>query len=106
MTSARSPKVSLTRDRVLEVLRAHRSEVAHRYQVEDLALFGSFGRDQATDDSDINILIRFDVSGTARWFFGTRAYLEDFLKRRVYLVTNIALRPEFRPYVEAEAIHV
>ena len=106
MSSTQTAQVSLTRDRVLEVLRAHKAELARRFQVEDLALFGSFGRDQATEDSDIDILVRFNAPATPRWFFGTQAYLEDLLGRRVDLVTDKALRPEFRPYVEAEVIRV
>ena len=106
MSSTQTAQVSLTRDRVLEVLRAHKAELARRFRVEDLALFGSFGRDQATEDSDIDILVRFNAPATPRWFFGTQAYLEDLLGRRVDLVTDKALRPEFRPYVEAEVIRV
>ena len=32
--------------------------------------------------------------------------VEDLLGRPVDLVTEKALRPEFRPYVEQEAVHV
>ena len=106
MSATQTAQVSLTRDRVLEVLRAHKAELARRYRVKDLALFGSFGRDQANEDSDIDILVRFNAPATPRWFFGTQAYLEDLLGRRVDLVTDKALRPEFRPYVEAEVIRV
>lgn len=106
MSSTQTAQVSLTRDRVPEVLRAHKPELARRFRVEDLDLFGSFGRDQATEDSDVDILVRFDAPATSRWFFGTQAYLEDLLGRRVDLVTDKALRPEFRPYVEAEVIRV
>ena len=106
MSAVPATQVGLTRDRVLEVLRAHKAELARRFRVEDLALFGSFGRDQANDDSDVDILVRFSAPATPRWFFGTQAYLEDLLGRRVDLVTDKALRPEFRPYVEAEVVRV
>jgi uncharacterized protein len=33
-------------------------------------------------------------------------FLEGLLGRRVDLVTDKALRPELRPYVEQEAVHV
>ncbi len=39
-------------------------------------------------------------------YFGLQFYLEDLLGRPVDLVTERALRPELRPYVEREAIHV
>ena len=72
----------------------------------NLALFGSFARDQATDDSDVDILVRFDKPATSDTFFGTQFYLEDLLGRSVDLATNQGLRVEIRPYVEREIINV
>ena len=71
-----------------------------------LALFGSFARDQATDASDIDILIRFDGPATSKSYFGVQFYIEDLLGRPVDLVTDKALRPRLRPYVEREAVDV
>ena len=99
-------RIGMTRNDVLDFLRAHMDELARRFGVGDIALFGSFSRDDAREDSDIDILVRFDRSPTLISFFGAQFYLEDGLGRRVDLVTRKALRSEFRPYVEAEAIHV
>ena len=96
----------MNRDEVLEMLRAHRETLAARFGVTSLALFGSFARDQATDASDIDILIRFDGPATSKSYFGVQFYLEDLLGRPVDLVTDKALRPRFRPYVEREAVDV
>ena len=96
----------MTRAEVLEALRAHRPTLAERFGVVELALFGSFALDQATDESDVDILVRFDGPATSRSYFGVQFYLEDLLGRRVDLVTHKALRSEFRPYVEREAVHV
>lgn len=101
-----SAKTATTRNDVLDFLRAHKDELARRFGVGDIALFGSFSRDEAKENSDIDILVRFDRPATLRSFFGTQFYLEDRLGRRVDLVTHKALRSEFKPYVEAEAIHV
>jgi len=74
--------------------------------VAELALFGSFARDQATESSDIDILVAFDGPATSRSYFGVQFYREDLLGRGVDLVTTKALRPRFRPYVEREAVHI
>jgi len=74
--------------------------------VTNLALFGSVARDEMSDDSDIDILVRFDRPGTSKTYFGVQFYLEDLLGHPVDLVTEKALRVEFRPYVEQEAITV
>ena len=96
----------MTRADVLEALRAHRPTLAERFGVVELALFGSFARDEATDASDVDILVRFDGPATSRSYFGVQFYLEDLLGRRVDMVTDKALRSEFRPYVEREAMNV
>lgn len=93
----------MTCDEVLDLLRAHKPLLAERFGVTQLALFGSFARDQATDHSDVDILVQFDGPATAKSYFGVQFYLEDLLSRPVDLVTTKALRNEFRPYVEREA---
>ena len=96
----------MNRDDVLNVLRAHKPILSQRFGVAELALFGSFARDQAKDTSDIDILVRFDGPATSKAYFGTQFYLEDLLGHPVDLVTNKALRAELRPYVEREAVDV
>ena len=96
----------MNRNEVLKVLRAHKATLSQRFGVTNLTLFGSVARDEVSDDSDIDILVRFDRPGTSRTYFGVQFYLEDLLGRPVDLVTEKALRAEFRPYVEREAINV
>lgn len=87
-------------------LQAHKARLAREFGVTDLALFGSVARDDAAATSDIDILVRFDGPATSRRYFGVQFYLEDLLGCSVDLVTDKALRPELRPYIEREAIHV
>ena len=96
----------MDRAELLATLREHRDALAERFGVTSLALFGSYARDQATDASDIDILVRFDGPATSKTYFGVQFYLEDLLGRPIDLVTDKALRPRFRPYVEREAIDV
>lgn len=86
----------MTGDDVLALLRTHKPLLAERFGVDNLSLFGSFARDQATEDSDVDILVRFNGPATWRSYFGLQFYLEDLLCRRVHLVTSKVLRPEFR----------
>ena len=96
----------MTRDEVIDTLRAHRETLAERFGVRSLALFGSYARGTATDSSDIDILVRFDGPATSKSYFGVQFYLEDLFGRPIDLVTDKALRPRFRPYVEREAVDV
>lgn len=96
----------LDRTQVLKLLTQHKAALAQRFGVTDLALFGSTVRNTARPDSDVDVLIAFDGPATSARYFGVQFYLEDLLGCRVDLVTDKALRPELRPYIEKEALHV
>ena len=88
------------------MLRTHKPLLAERFCVVNLALFGSFAREQATEKSDVDILVEFQGPATSKAYFGLQFYLEELLCRPVDLVTSKALRQEFRPYVQRDAKHV
>lgn len=96
----------MDRKRALELLTRSKPELEARFGVTHLALFGSTARDTATSNSDIDVLVAFDGPATSKRYFGVQFYLEDLLGRPVDLVTEKALRPQLRPYVEREQVRV
>lgn len=96
----------MDRKRALELLTLSKPELGARFGVTRLALFGSTARDTATSSSDIDVLVAFDGPATSKRYFGVQFYLEDLLGCPVDLVTEKALRPELRPYVEREQVRV
>ena len=96
----------MNRERVLALLAEHKPMLAERFGVRRLALFGSFARDTAREDSDVDVLVAFDGPATAKRYFGVQFYLEDLFGREVDLVTEDALRPRLRPYVERDAVAI
>ena len=96
----------MNRARAIELLTASKPVLSARYGVTGLALFGSTVRDAAGEDSDVDVLVAFDGPATSQRYFGVQFYLEDLFGRTVDLVTEKALRPELRPFVEKEALHV
>jgi predicted nucleotidyltransferase len=97
---------AVTSTETLQLLAASKPELAKRFGVVRLALFGSTMRDAARADSDVDILVAFDRPATSERYFGVQFYLEDLLGRSVDLVTEKALRPELRPFIEREARQV
>ena len=96
----------MNRAEVLDLLAHNKPTLVARFGVDRLALFGSTVRDAAQADSDIDILVSFDGPATSERYFGVQFFLEDLLGRPVDLVTDKALRPELRPSIEREAVHV
>ncbi len=96
----------MNRRDAIEVLSRAKPELARRFGVARLAMFGSVARDEARPGSDIDVMVSFTGPATAQQYFGVQFYLEDALGCPVDLVTEKALRPELRPFIEKEAVNV
>ena len=96
----------MNRQTTLRLLAEHKPYLASQFGVTQLALFGSTARDSATADSDVDVLVAFEGPATSARYFGVQFYLEDMLGQPVDLVTDKAIRPELRPFIEREAVHV
>ncbi len=96
----------MNREQVLEILIRSKPALQAQFGVKRMALFGSTARDEARDDSDVDILVGFDGPTTSKQYFGVQFHLEDLLGRPVDLVTEKALRSELRPYIEEEKVDV
>lgn len=96
----------MDRQTTLALLSQHKAYLGRQFGVVQLALFGSMARGTAKADSDVDVLVAFDGPATSARYFGVQFYLEDLLGCPVDLVTDKALRPELRPFIEREAVHV
>lgn len=99
-------KMAMNRTQILGLLADRQREIAARYGVKRLALFGSAAREQLAPSSDVDVLVEFAGPATFNAYMDLKFYLEDLLGRPVALVTEKALRQELRPYVEKEMIRV
>jgi uncharacterized protein len=96
----------MNKQRALELLTRSKPVLQTRFGVTRLALFGSTARDEAANRSDIDILVAFEGPATSKRYFGVQFYLEDLFGCPVDLVTEKALRPELRPFIEQERVNV
>jgi hypothetical protein len=77
-----------------------------RYHVRHLALFGSMARNEALEESDVDVLVDFDGPATFDGYFDLQFFLEDLFRRKVDLVCSNSVRPRIMPYIEREALYV
>lgn len=93
----------MTRQEVLDTLEANRTEL-RRMGVKSLSLFGSLARDEATDHSDVDLLVEFDRSIGLFNFIRVQQYLQEILGvERVDLVMPDALHEELRDDILRDA---
>jgi hypothetical protein len=85
------------------LLSARRDEL-DRFSVEELWVFGSAVRGEATLASDLDFLVDLEKK-TFDNYMGLRCFLEDLFGCPIDLVTRDALRPCMRDAVLREAIH-
>ncbi len=96
----------MRRELALNLLQAHKAEIVSRFGVRRLALFGSTARDEAREDSDVDVLVDFSGPATFRGYFGLKFHLEALLGQEVDLVCDDSIRPRIRPYIEKDALYV
>ena len=96
----------MDRNEILKKLIKFQDESKNFY-VRDLYIFGSYAREEALEQSDLDILVDFEPKAKIGLFESARLRrrLSEFLGREVDLVTRDALRPEMRDEILREAVH-
>ena len=94
----------MTREQALSILAAHTREL-REFGVASLSIFGSVARNEATEDSDVDILVEFNRPVGLFAFVRLRRRLQEILGRGVDLVTPDALKAPLRERILKEAVH-
>lgn len=83
----------MKKDEILAYLKNHKNEFSKKYQISNLALFGSFARDENRDDSDIDIAIDTRLSD----YFLLYDFKESLEKAFATKVDIVRLREKMNP---------
>ncbi len=94
----------MTREQALSILAAHTQKL-QEFGVASLSIFGSVARNEATEDSDVDILVEFNRPVGLFAFVRLRRRLQEILGRGVDLVTPDALKAPLRERILKEAVH-
>ena len=96
----------MRREEAIKRLANNLPELRHQYGVADLSIFGSVARNQATADSDLDILIDFATTPGLLRYIDLKNHLENLLGIPVDIVTRKALKLQLRDAILSEAIRV
>lgn len=89
----------LHKDNILQSLADHKQQLL-AYGVNQIGLFGSYVRNEATSDSDIDLLVDLQKEKkTFKNFLSLNYYLEDLFSHKVELVTTQSLSPHIGPQI-------
>ncbi len=93
-------------EQLLASLRAEMPYLVERFGVRSLALFGSYVRGEATDLSDVDILVEYTAAPTLFEFVRLKSHLTELLGLPVDLVMRSALKPRIGAAILAELVPV
>ena len=97
----------LTSEEIIRFLKENKSHFKTRFYCSEIGLFGSFARNEQTNESDIDILVVFET-GTPNLYNveqELKEYLENYFKRDIDICSKKWIRPVFKPMVLKEAIY-
>jgi uncharacterized protein len=98
--------IAVGRSEVLDVLRRHKADFAARYGITALGVFGSVARDEATEESDVDVVYQTDSPNLFRTVRMKRE-LETLLHRRVDIVRwRNGISPRLKARISREAVYV
>lgn len=89
----------LDKETIFEKLQRN-SRTLQQYGVRQIGLFGSFVRNEATAESDIDLLVDFEKEKkTFKNFMDLAFFLEALFQRKVEVVTPQGLSPYIGPHI-------
>ena len=90
----------MTRSELLTKLADVKHELKQQFGIEEFALFGSYARDEAKEESDIDIAIMKVKEKDYFKRVEAKYYLEDILEKRVDIGYFDSIRPIIQKYIK------
>lgn len=92
--------------KIEEILREHKKDLAEKYKVKEIGLFGSYVRGRQGKRSDVDILVEFEEVPDLFKFIELERHLEGILGIKVDLVRKEALRKELKERILGEVVSI
>lgn len=94
----------MQRKTIIKILIKNQEQLSE-YGAKSIAIFGSVARNEATNKSDIDILVDFNSEKGIFAFLALKTYLEHILHHKVDLITPAALHPKLRNNILKDVIN-
>jgi predicted nucleotidyltransferase len=92
-------------ENIISTLKSKKEYLHEKYGVCEIAVFGSYTRNDFTENSDVDIMVDFDRS--IGWNIVRLADdLEKLLGKKVDLATKGGIREPYLPYINKDLLYV
>ena len=93
-------------EQIYRTLQQHFNKLQQQYSVKTLGVFGSYARREATQSSDIDVLVEFNGALTFGNYMNLKFFIEDLFNRKVDLVIKEDIKPQIKEQILKETIYV
>jgi predicted nucleotidyltransferase len=95
----------ISREQIIAALQLDKELMSEKFGVDEIGLFGSYARNEQTEDSDIDVLIKLREP-KLKALIGVLDFLESKFQKKVDLVTDgRQLSERFRRMIKAEIVY-
>ena len=97
----------LTRNEILDFLTRNKTVFESRFYCEKIGLFGSFARNEQTENSDIDLVVVFkkDTPDLYKTEIELQQFFSNQFNRKVDICAEKWIKPVFKDYVLKETIY-
>ena len=90
---------------IIASLQQKKANLIEKYPISSIAVFGSYAREEQTQESDVDILVEFSDSIGFK-FIDLADELEDILKMNVDLVSKSGVKHKYFAQIQNDLIYV
>ena len=95
----------MKREKIIHQLQQVKTQFFSKYPLKSMALFGSFARNEADKNSDIDILVEFSRP-TDFEIVDLTMDLENIFHKKVDIISRKGVKPNLLPFIEKDLIYV
>ena len=97
--------MTTSKNEILSRLRALMPLLQEKYHLKELALFGSYARDEQTDESDIVLMVLTDKISFREYCKLYYQLKELFPKHKLEIVSKKAIKPQYFERMKNDLIY-
>jgi len=106
MKGAMMEQHTIKLEEIKKVLKENKTILSNEFKIKEIGLFGSYLRDEAKEDSDIDVLVEFNKTVGLLEFIALENHLSDTLGIKVDLVMKSALKPRIGRHILEEVVYL
>ena len=97
--------MQINKEIILQKLKEIKPLLASKYNLTELALFGSYSRNEQTAESDIDIMVSMAIPDFRNLSHIAHALEDLFPGEKIQIVSKGAIRPQYFVYVKPDLLY-